>query len=321
MTNKNVSQLPTNSTPQDSDWLLGASGDSPSVFQKIPVGSLIPSTKNSGSIKFSLPINQNTALTSSGYYFTNNIAANIGIDCSGLGIGEHISWLNLSTQVVVFYGLSTVNGVTIPANQGVRINPADSIDFFLLDANHNIKIISGSYVIHWIPGQEPPSENLTYSFNNDTNDLFYYLGTAKRTLAWVNPTTRTSLCTISAISWNQSSINSLTDRLTGLVGAWNQYGPEYTVLLLNNNTFTPNKFVISAIGMGNNPLPGRIDLKIRAFSSDPWTTIAQVSLSTKEIYYVVAVSTGIRASEIRLSWGASPSGAIPEIYLYGTFFF
>jgi hypothetical protein len=115
MTNKNVSQLPTNSTPQDSDWLLGASGDSPSVFQKIPVGSLIPTTQNSGSIKFSLPVNQNTALTSSGYYFTDNIAANIGIDCSGLGIGEHISWLNLSTKAVVFYGLSTVNGVTIPA--------------------------------------------------------------------------------------------------------------------------------------------------------------------------------------------------------------
>ena len=180
MTNKNVSQLPTNSDPQDSDWLLGASGDSPSIFQKIPVGSLTPATQNSGSIKFSLPVNQNTALTSSGYYFTDNITANIGIDCSGLGIGEHISWLNLSTKFIVFYGLSTVNGVTIPTNKGVKINADNSIDFFLLDVSHNIKIISGSYSIYWVPGQEPPSIDLTYSSNNDTNDLFYYLGSAEK---------------------------------------------------------------------------------------------------------------------------------------------
>jgi hypothetical protein len=190
MTNKNVSQLPTNSDPQDSDWLLGASGDSPSVFQKIPVGSLIPTTQNSGSIKFSLPVNQNTALTSSGYYFTDNIAANIGIDCSGLGIGEHISWLNLSTKAVVFYGLSTVNGVTIPANQGVKIASANSIDFFLLDANHNIKIISGSYLIYWIPGQEPPTLIFTYSFPGDTNGLFYYLGATKYGSTFQNPVDR-----------------------------------------------------------------------------------------------------------------------------------
>jgi len=190
MTNKNVSQLPTNSTPQDSDWLLGASDNSPSVFQKIPVGSLTPAAQNSGSIKFSSPINQNTALTSSGYYFTDNIAANIGIDCSGLGIGEHISWLNLSTKAVVFYGLSTVNGVTIPANQGVKVFTTNSIDFFLLDANHNIKVLSGTYLIDWIPGQDPPSITFTYSSPDDTNGLFYYLGATKYGSAFQNPINR-----------------------------------------------------------------------------------------------------------------------------------
>jgi hypothetical protein len=190
MANKNVSQLPTNSDPQDSDWILWASGDSPSVFQKIPVGSLIPTTQNSGSIKFSLPVNQNTALTSSGYYFTDNIAANIGIDCSGLGIGEHISWLNLSTKAVVFYGLSTVNGITIPANKGVKIDANNSIDFFLLDTNHNIKVITGSYTINWLPGYVPPGIICTYVSDNDTNDILYYLGTNAATENFINPHTR-----------------------------------------------------------------------------------------------------------------------------------
>ena len=41
MANRNVSQLPENTAPQDSDWLLGASGNSPSVLQKIPVNAII----------------------------------------------------------------------------------------------------------------------------------------------------------------------------------------------------------------------------------------------------------------------------------------
>ena len=161
---------------------------------------------------------------------------------------------------------------------------------------------------------------LTYASNNDTNDLFYYLGTNKGTSTWANPTTRTSLCTTTAKNWNQTKINLLTERSTGLDGAFNIYGPEYTVALLNNNTFTPNKFVISTMGMGNNPTPGRVDLKIRALSSDAWTTVAQVSMSTREIYYVVDVSTAIKASQIRVDYGGGGDGYVTELYLYGTFY-
>ena len=74
------------------------------------------------------------------------------------------------------------------------------------------------------------------------------------------------------------------------------------------------------MGMGNNPLPGRIDLKIRALPSDAWTTVAQVSMSTKEIYYVANVSTTIKASQIRVDWGAGEYGYLAEIYLYGTLY-
>jgi hypothetical protein len=244
MTNKNVSQLPTNSTPQDSDWLLGASGDSPSVFQKIPVGSLIPTTQNSGSIKFSLPVNQNTALTSSGYYFTNNIAANIGIDCSGLGIGEHISWLNLSTKAVVFYGLSTVNGVTIPANKGVKVFTTNSIDFFLLDANHNIKVLSGTYLIDWIPGQEPPSITFTYSSPGDTNGLFYYLGATKYGSAFQNPINRGEIIVTASGNFGDGRTS---DKAFDRLNDGNSSSPGYVWHSPNSNTgwivvqFTNNK--------------------------------------------------------------------------------
>jgi hypothetical protein len=279
MTNKNLSQLPTNSTPQDSDWLLGASGDSPSVFQKIPVGALIPSTQNSGSIKFSLPVNQNTALTSSGYYFTNNIAANIGIDCSGLGIGEHISWVNLSTQAVVFYGLSTVNGVTIPANQGVRINPADSIDFFLLDANHNIKIISGSYVIHWIPGQEPPTLIFTYSFPGDNNGLFYYLGSTKYNSIFQNPVNRGEI-NVSANSYIDVRLPSKAfDRLNnGNVGEiWhsNYLGAGWIVVqLTNDKIFRLTSFELwASSGHGLNTYMGSNCLMQGSNNGSNWTTL------------------------------------------------
>mgnify|MGYP007006639396 FL=1 len=123
MANRKVSQIPENTDPQDSDWLLGASGNSPSVLQKIAVGNLPGSAPSAGgSIKFALPINENYTLTSSGYYFTDAIAADIEIDCSGLGIGEHIYWLNLSTKSVVFSGLNSVDSVSIPANQGVRLS-------------------------------------------------------------------------------------------------------------------------------------------------------------------------------------------------------
>jgi hypothetical protein len=63
MVNKNLSQLPENTDPQATDWLLLASGDSPTVFQKVAVGNLPGSSGGGGSIKFALPINENYTLT------------------------------------------------------------------------------------------------------------------------------------------------------------------------------------------------------------------------------------------------------------------
>lgn len=46
---RNLTDLPLNDDPQDTDWLLGASGISPAVFQKIPVG-LVKAAKQKGAL-------------------------------------------------------------------------------------------------------------------------------------------------------------------------------------------------------------------------------------------------------------------------------
>lgn len=208
MANKNLSQLPTNATPQETDWLLGASGVSPAVFQKIPVGA-IQSGGSGGSIKFSLPVNQNTALTSSGYYFTDNIAGNIGIDCSQLGIGDHISWVNLSTKAIVFYGLATVNGTTIPANKGVRIETNTSIEFFLKDGNFNARVLAGSHTLYWIPGQEPTGYKYwEISYNGNLSELQYDINGQKYTFSSANSCVLTELTSGYYI---QPSLSALSD--------------------------------------------------------------------------------------------------------------
>lgn len=185
-------------------------------------GYIQSSGGSSGSIKFSLPVNQNMALTSSGYYFTDNIAGNIGIDCSQLGIGDHISWVNLSTKAVVFYGLATVNGTTIPANKGVRIEANTSIEFFLKDANFNARVLAGSYTVNWIPGQEPPFLSFVYVSDGDTNDIIHYFGTNSYLESYINPVTRGSIG--SSVSSNLSGYPDghikLYDKSSLLSNAW-----------------------------------------------------------------------------------------------------
>lgn len=217
------------------------------------------------------------------------------------------------------YTTDKINGALLQTDYVLRITKKDLFFTFVYSGSTNGWVWDtrdNSYIFSQFTGL---GVLLTYASNNDTNDLFYYLGTNKGTESWVNPVTRTSLCTISATNWNQNAIKSLTNRSTGLDSEFTQYYPEYTVTLLNNNTFTPNKFVVSAIGMGNNPLPGSMALNVRALSTDPWITVLTMSFSTKEIYYVFNVSTTIKASQIRLSW-LSGNGSFPEIYLYGTFY-
>lgn len=218
MANRNVSQLPENTDPQDTDWLLSASGDSPTVLQKIAVGNLPGSAPSvgGGSIKFALPINENYVLTSSGYYFTDAIAADIEIDCSNLEIGTHIFWINLSSKNLVFSGLNSIDNIVIPTNKGLRISSQNSINFFLKDANKNINKISGNYFIDWIPQFAPP----TYfywrlDFNYILSDIQFYYSD--------NPDIKVILNGNNIISFERSATYSTSPL-------------EYNVGLLNNGS-------------------------------------------------------------------------------------
>ena len=243
MANRNVSQLPENTAPQESDWLLGASGNSPSVLQKMAVGNLPGSTAIAGgSIKFSLPINENYTLTSSGYYFTDAIASDIEIDCSNLGIGEHIYWLNLSTKAIVFSGLNSIDSVSIPANKGVKISSSNFIQFFLKDENKNIKKIEGNHLIHWIPGQSPPFLTFSYASPGDTNGIIYYLGATKYSSNFLNPDLRgeiTALAssTIGAPRVARGAFTRTNDGSGSTEGAWHSAsGSNHWISIQFNNS-------------------------------------------------------------------------------------
>ena len=151
-------------------------------------------------IKFSLPINQNNSLESSGYYFTDNIASNIEINCSSLTTGEHIFWHNISSKNIVFYGITSVNGVSVPTNKGIKVSSGNLLDFYFIDNNHNIRTLSGNYNIDWIPSLAPPTLSFTYSSNGDTNDIIYYLGATKYSQSFQNPHNRGDI-TVTASSY------------------------------------------------------------------------------------------------------------------------
>jgi hypothetical protein len=186
MANKNLSQLPENTDPQDTDWLLLASGDSPTVFQKAAVGNLPGSASAGGSIKFALPINENYVLTSSGYYFTDAIASDIEIDCSNLEIGDHIYWVNESTKSVFFSGLNSIDYAYFPSNKTIKIKSGNLLEFFLKDESKNTKKLLGNYDISWNLGYLPPFQTFSFSSYSNYDDIFNAIGNLNNQ-TYINP--------------------------------------------------------------------------------------------------------------------------------------
>jgi hypothetical protein len=87
MVNRNISQLPENTDPQESDWLVGASGNSPSVLQKIAVGNITPivPTKTSE---------------------LENDSNFVQIDLAGIQDGQSFKW-DENLQKIVFFSPSS----------------------------------------------------------------------------------------------------------------------------------------------------------------------------------------------------------------------
>lgn len=150
---RNLTDLPLNDDPQDTDWLLGASGISPAVFQKIPVG-LVKAPVSSGGGSIFVPINEPTTLTEGGLFFTDTLASNLLVTFDSPPIGTYIRWLNYSSKRVFFHGFSTVDGVTIPTDKGIFIPSGGFLEGFVNSAG-NFKQLSGSYNIFYLPGLGP----------------------------------------------------------------------------------------------------------------------------------------------------------------------
>jgi hypothetical protein len=88
MANRNVSQLSENTAPQDTDWLLGASGNSPSVLQKITVGNLIKTNIKTKTSEL------------------ENDSNFVQIDLAGIQDGQSFKW-DETLQKIVFFSPSS----------------------------------------------------------------------------------------------------------------------------------------------------------------------------------------------------------------------
>lgn len=187
-------------------------------------------------------INENTSLTSSDYYFTDALTSDIEVNCSNLGIGDHIFWFNLSTKSVVFSGLNSIDSTSIPANKGVKVSSGDFIEFFLKDASNNIKKIQGTHTIDWVPGYTPPVLTFTYASPGDTNGIIYYLGATKYGASFLNPDLRGEITasassTIGAPRVARGTFTKTNDGSGSTEGAWHSTsGSNHWISIQFNNS-------------------------------------------------------------------------------------
>ncbi len=117
MPNRNVNQLPENTDPQDTDWILGASGNSPSVLQKIAVGNLKPDVD--------IPTKVSEL---------ENDAKYLPLDLTGIENGQSVKWDSTLQKFVFFspspkieaaviYGKSLIIQGTAFINLPARLDP------------------------------------------------------------------------------------------------------------------------------------------------------------------------------------------------------
>lgn len=131
---RNLTDLPLNDDPQDTDWLLGASGISPAVFQKIPVGLVKtkpPKQKGALGINIGAPTNGTRLL------LTFPFPATI------------ISLINLKTTGGTCVVALNINGTPITAISAITVNSTPqnltAIAFNLASAGQALElVISGS---------------------------------------------------------------------------------------------------------------------------------------------------------------------------------
>ena len=97
MANRNVSQLPENTAPQESDWLVLASGNSPTVLQKVAVGNIKPT----------IPTKTSQLQNDSNF---------VEIDLTGIQNGQSFKWDSTLQKIVFFFPDSSSSSSSFFAN-------------------------------------------------------------------------------------------------------------------------------------------------------------------------------------------------------------
>jgi uncharacterized protein YbcV (DUF1398 family) len=133
-----------------------------------------------------VPVNAPTLLTQGGYYFTNSLASNIEASFSSPPVGTYVKWYNDSTKSVIISGFTTINGSSIPANQGIAVVMTSMLEFYS-DTIGNAKILSGAQNLAYIPGQEPPGFAWwRVDFNWILTEIQFYYEDAPNTVVTLN---------------------------------------------------------------------------------------------------------------------------------------
>ena len=106
---------------------------------------------------FFTPVNEPTTLGQGGLFFTDTLTETLIVNCSALGIGAYVRWLNLSPKPVILNGFSTINGVSIPSGKGINIAAGGNLEGFV-SVEGNFKSLSGAYTITFL---NPPTDPLS----------------------------------------------------------------------------------------------------------------------------------------------------------------
>lgn len=217
------------------------------------------------------------------------------------------------------------NGLQMPTNIKTI---ADSADYFIgIDSTGTLFKIAKSDLFASFSsetGNSPSDINLTFATSGDTNGIFYYLGTARKTQDWVNPTNIGLL--VSASSIEHGSVASLVNRdesefYTGnLPNSWVSFNIAiagklkcnyYSIRVRNSTAYYPRNWKLQ--GSNDGSTWNDLDIQTNNIILNTASQWLSIPLSSPTAYSVFRI----------LNYGVDSEGSnyfcLGEVELYGSF--
>lgn len=174
----------------------------------VSYSSIFPVSGGGNGASF-VTINTDTVLSSPGFYLSDSLSTSIKVECSALATDSEVAWMNSSpSNNVVLYGLTSIDGVSIPDGKGVGINSGNGL-WIKKTGTETVAKRIGSHTFLWVPGlvnvfsvpyvATPAfyAGSSTIPRTTNDHDIFYKLGEQSieggTPTAWANPTTRGTL--------------------------------------------------------------------------------------------------------------------------------